>query len=148
MTTDRAEAARFREEAQRAQLKHLEFIQSVITRMNSNSFLLKGWSATLISALFALAANNTDHRLIIVAWLVIPVFWILDAFYLSQERLFRRLYDHVRLLPIEQVDFAMDTRRFRDGQTSWFAAARSRTILIFHGALFAVSVAVALVIAR
>ena len=27
--------------------KHLEFIQQVITRMNANSFLIKGWAVTL-----------------------------------------------------------------------------------------------------
>ena len=41
-------------------MKHLEFIQNVITRMNSNSFLIKGWAITLVSALFALAANGSN----------------------------------------------------------------------------------------
>ena len=31
-------------------IKHLEMIQAVIVRMGNNSFLLKGWSVTLISA--------------------------------------------------------------------------------------------------
>jgi len=31
-------------------------IQAVINRMASNSFLLKGWTVMLVSALFALAA--------------------------------------------------------------------------------------------
>jgi hypothetical protein len=39
-----------------AQIAHLQMIQAVITRMGSNSFLLKGWSVTLVAALFALAA--------------------------------------------------------------------------------------------
>ena len=43
--------------------KHLEFIQSVIARMNSNSFLIKGWSITLVSALFALAAKDSNLNL-------------------------------------------------------------------------------------
>jgi hypothetical protein len=40
-------------------LKHLEFIQGVISRMASNLFLLKGWTITLIAALFALAAKDS-----------------------------------------------------------------------------------------
>ena len=44
-----------------AKLKHLEFIQDVITRMNSNSFLLKGWCVTLMSVLFALSARDTGN---------------------------------------------------------------------------------------
>jgi len=41
-------------------LKHLEMIQGIINRMAGNFFLLKGWCITLISALFALAANNSN----------------------------------------------------------------------------------------
>ena len=39
-------------------LKHLEFIQAAINRMAGNLFMLKGWSVTLIAALFALAAKD------------------------------------------------------------------------------------------
>ena len=40
-------------------IKHLEFIQAVITRMAGNSFVLKGWAITLAAAGFALAAKET-----------------------------------------------------------------------------------------
>ena len=73
--------------------KHLEFIQNVITRMNTNSFLIKGWMVTLVSALFALAAKDSDPRYVLVTFIAIPVFWLLDGFYLSQERQYRGLYD-------------------------------------------------------
>jgi len=39
--------------------KHLEFIQGVINRLSTNSFLLKGWSVVLVSALFALSAPDS-----------------------------------------------------------------------------------------
>jgi hypothetical protein len=32
-----------------SELKHLEFIQGVIARLANNSFLLKGWSVTLVA---------------------------------------------------------------------------------------------------
>ncbi|WP_373482985.1 hypothetical protein [Acetobacterium sp.] len=40
--------------------KHLEMIQSVISRMAGNSFTLKGWAVTLIAGIFALSetVNN------------------------------------------------------------------------------------------
>ena len=43
-------------EASEARVQHLELIQGVIGRMGQNSFLLKGWSVTLVTALIALAA--------------------------------------------------------------------------------------------
>ncbi len=44
-----------------AKLKHLELSQGVINRMAGNSFLLKGWSVTLVSALFALSAKDSNQ---------------------------------------------------------------------------------------
>lgn len=37
---------------------HLQFIQEVIKRLASNSFLVKGWSVTLVSALFVLSSKD------------------------------------------------------------------------------------------
>lgn len=48
-------------------LKHLDFIQGVINRLSTNSFLLKGWSVVLVSALFALSANNSNVKFIFLA---------------------------------------------------------------------------------
>ena len=45
-------------------LKHLEFIQNVITRMNRNSFQLKGWAITIVSAILALAASTKNYDIL------------------------------------------------------------------------------------
>ena len=95
-----------------AKIAHLQMIQSVITRMGSNSFLLKGWSVTLIAALFALAAAKTNPLFIYLAYFPSISFWSLDAYFLRQERLFRKLYEHVKDLPATEIDFSMDTTPF------------------------------------
>ena len=46
---------------------HLGMLQSVISRLSTNSFLVKGWSITLVSALFALAAADTDRHFVALA---------------------------------------------------------------------------------
>jgi hypothetical protein len=43
---------------------HLELIQGVINRLSQSSFLLKGWSVVLVAALFTLAANGENFRLL------------------------------------------------------------------------------------
>ena len=43
------------------QIKHLEFIQNVITRMNTNSFQIKGWSIVIVSALMAIYASTQNN---------------------------------------------------------------------------------------
>lgn len=80
-----------------AKIAHLGFIQAIITRMGLNSFLLKGWSVTLVAAIFALAAKQADRRFVLLAFFPIAVFWLLDAFFLHQEKLFRRLYEIVAM---------------------------------------------------
>jgi hypothetical protein len=87
--------------------QHMEFLQNVITRMNSNSFAIKGWAVALISAIFALSAKDAQYSFIYIAGLVLPVFWCLDAYYLSQERRYRAYYDDVRAKDETAIDFNM-----------------------------------------
>ena len=89
-------------------MKHLEMIQGVINRMASNSFLLKGWAVTLVAGIFALSSKDADKLYFLIAYIPILVFWGLDAYYLLQERLYRKLYDKICLLQEQSVDFSMD----------------------------------------
>ena len=93
-------------------LKHLEFLQNIITRMNSNSFLIKGWTVTIVSALFALSKKDTDSRLLVVAYISIIAFWILDGYFLSQERQYRGLYDKVIKIDEDLIDFSLNAKDF------------------------------------
>ncbi len=115
--------------------KHLELIQDVINRMASNSFQLRGWSVLLVSALFALAATNSNFTFILLAYFPAIAFWILDSYYLWQERLYRALYDHVRTLTDDQIDYSMDTRLFKKDVDPWAKICFSVTIRMFHGAI-------------
>ena len=83
-------------------IKHLEFIQSNISRMNQCSFKMKGWMITIDSALLALFAASIDKNTgsvntiyLFVAAIPIIIFWILDSYYLQQERKFRGLYNDI-----------------------------------------------------
>ena len=117
--------------------KHLEMIQGVINRLSRNSFLLKGWSVTLFSALIALSTHNSNVNLVYFAWIPITILWGLDAFFLRQEQLFRKLYDLVRILPEDKVDFSMDTDLIMgDERPKWWKAFLSKTLIPFHGPLF------------
>jgi hypothetical protein len=72
--------------------EHLALIQGVITRMAGNSFLIKGWTVTLVAGLSALAADKSDRAFAWLAVGVVVIFACLDAFYLALERAYRRLY--------------------------------------------------------
>ena len=114
-------------------IKHLEMIQGVINRMASNSFLLKGWSVVLVSALFALASQDTKIEFIFLAYFPAIAFWILDGYFLWQERLYRKLYDKVRMMDESKIDFSMDTTCFIKKVDSWDKVIFSMSLKIFHG---------------
>ncbi len=125
-------------------LKHLELIQNVISRMASNSFLIKGWCVTLVAALLALASQNSNTKYVIVALLPTVMFWILDSYFLRQERLFRKLYDQVRTLNDDAIDFSMNISAFMES-TALSKAAFSQTLIIFYGVIL-VAIVIAILI--
>jgi hypothetical protein len=116
--------------------KHLELIQGVINRLSTNSFLLKGWSVVLVSALFALAAPESRPAFVYLAYIPAIVFWGLDGYFLWQERLYRSLYDHVRTQNEADINFSMDISSYKGGRgRTWGEAVLSRTLVAFHGVL-------------
>lgn len=115
-------------------VNHLEMIQGVISRMASNSFALKGWAVTLVAGIFALSSKDADKLYFLVAYIPIIVFWWLDAYYLLQERLYRALYNKVRNLPENEINFDMDTSpsEFHTNKNTYLWCLFSKTILWFY----------------
>ena len=119
-------------------IKHLEFIQATITRMNQNSFQIKGWMITIVSALLALYASSETAIYISIAVVPVVIFWMLDAYYLQQERKFRGVYnDVVGLSPDDNKvaikDFEMPIQKYQCGKYCYFNVLISKTILPLYG---------------
>ena len=117
-------------------IKHLEFIQAVIARLSSGSFFMKGWGLTVTGAIYGFAANSLSWRTCIVGLLPALAFWFLDAYFLRQERLFRRLYEDARRFDGSVPPFSMDTTRYQHLETLR-SAAFSRTLAPFYGFMMA-----------
>jgi len=130
-----------------AKLKHLEFIQSVINRMASNSATLKGWSITLVAALFALAAKDINRAFVIIAYLPVITFWILDGYYLCKERGYRELYKEVARKPESEIDFSMDISSCTE-KHYWEKAIFSSTVTVFYLSLIVVMVIIMFLIIK
>jgi hypothetical protein len=113
--------------------------------MAANSFLLKAWAVTLVAALFALGISTTsDRNYVFIAYLPALAFWTLDAYYLRQERLFRHLYDAVRIKDEKDIDYSLDTRGLAKARDSWLRTGLSVTLLLYYGGLIAVTTIVAI----
>ncbi len=83
--------------------KHLEFIQGVINRLSMNFFFLKGCS--LATVLVFLAIAESRPLLLLLGILPVLAFWVLDGFFLWQEKLYRRFHDAVRQKADKEIDF-------------------------------------------
>lgn len=115
-------------------VKHLEFIQGVVDRLGRDSFLLKGWSMTVLVAGALLMVRVRPDQSLFALTLLVPVvgFWLLDAYFLWQERLFRAEYNRVRQQ--DETDFAMNPMQHKDKpKHSRSAAFCSETLVVFYG---------------
>lgn len=121
--------------------KHLDFILAVVSRMAQNSFIARGWSITLTTTVLAVAANTQISKVYILSIVPIVVFWLIDANYLLIERRYRLLYDKVRSIPEESIDFSMDVsaEKIKHGL---LGAAFSPMLIFTYGSLIALVVLV------
>ena len=113
-------------------LKEIDLIQDVIKRMANTSFIIKGWTVTMISVIFAYKSDiKTTHFVLIP----ILLFWFLDAYFLQHERLYRRLYAWVveHRMTDETGLFSLSTIRFRHPGESMFKEMFSLTLGMFYG---------------
>ena len=107
--------------------------------MGGDSFLLKGWSVNLVAAMFALSAKDSDHKFFLLAYFPVIVFWILDAFFLHQEKLFRKLYTEVASGQIQSTEFTLDTDLVKEKVSSLLFVFFSKTLFPFHGSIIGIT---------
>ena len=123
--------------------QHLSFIQGVITRMNSNSFSMKGWMVAIVSALAAIyasdAGNPCGYIYFAIAIPVVLIFCGLDAYYLKMEKQYRDLYDKV-LENTETTDYSMDASFSK--KTLWDAFKSASVWILYTAVLVLLVVAI------
>lgn len=115
-------------------------IQSIITRIAQNSFLIKGWSVTFAAGLLGLSSADDNADLAWIAVGSVVVFAVLDAYYLAIESKYRDLY--ARALEPGAPAWALTTAKA--DASSVLAAMGSPSVWLPHGAALLAALAVAL----
>ena len=114
-------------------VEHLKMTQAVIDRLNRNSFWLKTLSVTLIvSAMILVAIQDEKYPIVFLMPITLVLgFWILDGYFLWQERLFRKVYDEIRVQ--SDTVFEMNPMKHKNKpKCSWLSAIFSPTLVIFY----------------
>lgn len=73
---------------------YLDLLQSVISRMASNSAACKSWCITLVFAIVVALIDKDKAHLVLIAILPTILFSILDCYYLALEKAFRDKYNN------------------------------------------------------
>jgi hypothetical protein len=113
-------------------VEHLKMIQPIITRMSSAMLSIKAFSLTTFSLLVGLAIRDKILEIFFMAFPLILIFWVLDAFYLWQERLYRSLYDDTRIS--DKTDFNMNVKKYKK-MIRYFSCIKSIAIWPFYSLL-------------
>ena len=127
-----------------ARIEHLKMIQANISRMASNSFIVKGWAITSIGAMYAYWLTNKSNFLL---WIILGatiLFRFHDAYYLMVERAFRKLYDKIRMEKISRnrIETFEMTPIFHE---SIFCVAFSRKIVLLPYGLISIITVIILI---
>lgn len=132
--------------------KEIDLIQSVINRMASNSFMLKGWLISLIAVVLALSKDSlfSCNAIFVCIILCFPIliFWYLDAFFLHKEKCYRALYEWVtknRMSNNENI-YSLDYRPYQKEVNSQLRVMFSKTLFPFYGLSFILLIIVILLI--
>lgn len=116
-------------------IKEIEIIQNTITRMASNSFLIKGWALTVITGIILFELKTSHYYYVAIIPLVF--FWYLDAYFLRTERLYRKLYEWVIQNRFKTDDYFldMDSNRFYKNVPSTIRTMFDHYLLTFYGSI-------------
>ncbi|MCK5722817.1 MAG: hypothetical protein KAI84_09790 [Gammaproteobacteria bacterium] len=125
--------------------KEIDIIQDFIKRMAFNSFMIKGWAITLV--VITLLLKGTEYQ-VWLAFIPLLVFWFLDAYFLWQERLYRKLYGWVvnNRLETSEYLFDMNAYRFKDKVQSKYRIMFSITLGWFYGSIAILIIIYALIV--
>ncbi|HAN7108478.1 TPA: hypothetical protein IF315_001204, partial [Escherichia coli] len=85
-----------------AKIAALASLQAIIARMASNSQLMKTWAITIVTGFIAIKSTfgGLGYLSYLVPILICISFSFLDSYYLSQEKIFRDVYNKLAAIPV------------------------------------------------
>lgn len=88
-------------------ITYLQMIQATIDRMSTSSAIFKGFAASIVAGVSAISFGNINKWILLLSFIPVGCFLILDIYYLRLEKRFRFLYNRVRTGE-KEVDFNLN----------------------------------------
>ena len=120
-------------------LKEIDVIQDIVKRMAHNSFLIKGWALGIVVGVLLLKGAKYQ---VLLAFIPLFALWFLDAYFLWQERMYRKLYEWVIEHRLQTNDylFNLNPYRFKENVQSKPRIMFSITLGWFYGSIAVLTV--------
>lgn len=123
-------------------IEYLQMIQEPIGRMSTASAIFKGFTATIVAGLSAIAYGDVNMWILGLSFIPVLLFALLDVYYLRLERKYRYLYEQVRL-GCREIDFSMDlTNDLKAAKARLADCVLSPSILLFYLPITVILVAI------
>ena len=111
--------------------------------MADNSFKIKGLCVTIVSAFLGLCIKYEEPKLLLILCFPIIIFWLLDGYYLQQERKFKCIYNNMTDNPtsckVEIPPFGMPLNDIKGKDFKYISSLFSKTECILYISLLACS---------
>lgn len=122
---------------------YFKILQRAIERMARNSFLIKAWTVTLVSAILVLTVSVTNIFVLSILIGTTIIFWGLDSYYLRFERLYRKLYkekvkeynDDKKIANMKL--FIMDIVPYKENEDTTIKIMQSGSVVYFYSTITA-----------
>jgi hypothetical protein len=118
--------------------KHIDVLQGVVARMAENSSRCKNWCISLVAGALVLGLNKDvpAEARYLIPWIsvgAILVFWVLDAYYHTLERGFRRQEEALVNAIYEGGELPFRLLLIKDRRTRWARFCDTACVAIFNG---------------
>lgn len=121
--------------------EYLQMIQETIGRMSTNSALFKGFAATIVAGISMLSFGQLNTWIMLLSFVPVVSFFVLDVYYFTLERKFRYLYDQVRE-ERHEIDFSMELTKksieIIEAKARVWDCVRSPSIFFFYPVMLCV----------
>lgn len=84
-------------------IAYLQMIESIIDRMSNKSGNIKGFAVSIVAGVTALSFKETSPWVLLLSFLTIFIFLLMDVYYLGMERKYKFFYKLV--CEGKEVDF-------------------------------------------
>ena len=122
-------------------IAYLQMIQEPIGRMSTSSAIFKGFSATIVAGIASLSYKDLNVWVMVLSFLPVVAFALLDVYYLTLERRYRFLYERV-LSGGHKTDFSMrlslDKNEKKQAKARIRDCVKSPSIYLFYPLMIAV----------